>query len=98
MSKAEVLYPDGYSGREEESEMKGWLGVKVRLASGELFALTFYDPTRLGQEIDTSVSAGNPYFAEPGMVVVDAVTPASVQRAVDALVEDHYFESLKAER
>jgi hypothetical protein len=92
-----VVFPDGYDERAElETPAKGWLsGVEVHLEDGRRYALTFYDPVRLGQTLEDDARAGRPYFAEPGLVVLPEVSTASIQAAVPGLLQDGYFTHLK---
>ena len=49
----DIEYPTKWDELESfEISSKGWLqGVRVRTAKGASFELTFFDPTRLAQEI-----------------------------------------------
>jgi hypothetical protein len=59
------------------------------------FVLNFIDPVRLGQDLESSARQGNPYFTEPGLVVIPEVTRAAIETAVGHLVREHFFEELK---
>ena len=92
-----IVFPDEYHERRElETPAKGWLSdVEVHLEDGRHYALTFFDPVRLAQELAADVQAGRPYFAEAGLVVLPEVSTAAIQAAVPELVQDGFFEQLK---
>ena len=94
MAKAELLYPDGYAGNEEYSTMKGWLSVDVRLPSGAIVPIMFYDPARFANDVANALAAGNSCFAEAGVVIIESVTPANMERALKTLIKDNFFAAL----
>ena len=91
-----IDYPMWYDARGEwEVESKGWLqGVVVELASGFRYPLFFYDPVRLAQDLEGVDGRPALCIAEPGLVVVPAVTRDAIERAVGELVRRRYFDSL----
>jgi hypothetical protein len=92
-----IVFPTWYDERREwETSAKGWLnGVEVHLEDGRRFALTFYDPVRLSQTLEDDARAGQPYFAEAGLVVLPEVSTAAIHAAVPDLLRGGYFDSLK---
>jgi hypothetical protein len=96
-SKFTIHFPDWFDERAEwETEAKGWLqGVTVELADGARYAVFFYDPVRLSQDLEGETSAGRPYAAEPGMIVLPQVTRAAINEAVRQLVEGGFFDHLR---
>lgn len=62
-SGVQVIYPEGMDGYDwAMTEAKGWIEVTVRWSGGER-AVTFYDPTRLGQEVRDAVAESG-HFVE----------------------------------
>jgi len=92
-----ILFPEDFDERaEHEMRLKGWFGgVVVELQNGSRFELTFFDPVRMHQELSHSAQTGNPYFAEPNLVILPEVTSESIHKAVEGLVRDKFFEHLK---
>jgi hypothetical protein len=92
-----IVFPQEYHERRElETPAKGWLSdVEVHLEDGRHYALTFFDPIRLAQELAADAQAGRPYFAEPGLVVLPEVSTASIEAAVPGLLRDGFFAHLK---
>ena len=93
----ELIFPEDYHGQwEEECRYKGWLsGVQVRLGQAEVYAITFVDKHRLAQMFDDQIAAGLNYLAEPALLIVAEVTRKNMEAAVEGLIKDHYFESLR---
>ena len=58
--------------------------------------MSFYDPVRLGQEIQSEVERGSIFF-EPNLVVVKSVTRADMERAAEFLALSGQAASLAAE-
>jgi hypothetical protein len=72
---------------------KGWCGIAVvELPEGGRVDVSFYDPTRLAQDLETDTKAGHPYIAEPGLIVVPEVTLPYMEAAVEQLYRQGYFE------
>lgn len=79
----------------EESRARGYLAnVLVEISGDRRYAVNFYDPVRLTQELDDAVHAGTPYFAEPATIVIPDVTPAAMDIAVQGLHKGGYFDHL----
>jgi hypothetical protein len=92
-----ISFPEDFDAREEfEMTFRGYLAdVMVRLPDGGIYKLTFIDVTRLGQTLEDDTALGRPYYAEPGLVVLPEVTRGAIQRAIDGLRHDAYFQHLK---
>ena len=54
--------------------------------SGTRYQLNFYDPVRLGQEIESELERGSIFF-EPNLVVVKSVTGSHMEEAARQLAE-----------
>jgi hypothetical protein len=78
-----------------EAQGRGYLShVLVELDSGRLYPVSFYDPMRLGQDLEQLAGLGRPFLAEPGMIVVPEITPESMKTAVERLAGDGFFDHL----
>jgi hypothetical protein len=78
-----------------EAEARGYLShVFVKQADGRLYAVVFYDCVRLTQDLEYEVSIGRMCVAEPGLIVLPAVTLANVVTAVERLSKEGFFASL----
>jgi hypothetical protein len=77
-----------------EVESKGWYsGVIIELENHSKYELTFYDPMRLNQDLETENKI---YLSEPGLVIISKVTVENIYRAVHGLYKEGFFNSLKA--
>lgn len=92
-----IVFPEWYDSRSEyETPLKGYLpDVEVRLDDGSRYKLYFTDPVRLQQTLDEDAAAGRPYYTEPGLIVLPEVTTQAIQRAVQGLLREGYFQTLK---
>lgn len=77
--------PADFADYEWEIEAKGWFDARL-IASGQQYVLHFYDPARLGQQIDDELRRQR-FFCEPNLVVVQSVTRANMEHAARSLVE-----------
>lgn len=78
-----------------EIEQKGWCGIGiVELPNGARIKLSFYDPVRLAQDLESDLSFGDVCVAEPGMVVIPKVTREYMEKAVSQLFKSGYFDHL----
>lgn len=90
-----IAFPLGFTERDEwEMERKGYVHAIVEVSSNARFAVCFYHPGRLTQDLESSVQCGIPCVADPGMIVVPDVTRPHLQAAVEHLVKEGYFDSL----
>ena len=95
MATYELILPDYFDADAALIEAKGWFGdAVVTVDDGRKFALSFYDPTRLSQEIADELER-NGLFSEPNLVVVSTVARQSIERAV-AQLSDAGFATLIA--
>ena len=79
-----------------EAEGRGYLShAFVELCDGSRYPVVFYDPVRLQQDLDDEVAAGNPFIAEPGMVVVPDVTLENMKKAVTKLFQEGFFSNFR---
>jgi hypothetical protein len=75
-----------------EAEARGYLShVFVKQGDGNLYAVVFYDCVRLAQDLEYEVSTGRMCIADPGLIVVPAVTLANVITAVERLSKEGFF-------
>ncbi|MGJ5204169.1 hypothetical protein [Bradyrhizobium sp. HKCCYLR20261] len=79
-----IEWPDDFANYEWEVTAKGWFTLKM-IVSDRRYCLNVYDPARLGQEIQSDLKRGKPFF-EPNLVVVESVTRAAIEQAVHELV------------
>jgi hypothetical protein len=65
----------------------------VHLPEGRIVRVSFWDPVRLSQDLETYLSLGRACLAEPGMIIIPQVTIGNMQAAVEELHERGYFDS-----
>ncbi len=66
-----INFGDDFDQRAWELESKGWFDVNVSV-DGMLVSLSFYDPARLAQEVESSLSTKSVFF-ERNIVVIPVV-------------------------
>src|SRR5436853_409395 len=95
-SRATIHFPADYDEQSEfETPLRGYLSdVVVETADGNRYAVFFFDPVRLGQELELHARQGRPFVAEPGMIVVQKVTTESIRATVERLEHAGYFNHL----
>jgi hypothetical protein len=89
-----LVFEDGFSERDQmEARMRGYRShVWVELDDGSRHRVTFYDVVRLSQTLEDEISAGRPYFAEPGLIILAEITLGNMEAAARALAEDGFFQ------
>lgn len=92
-----VIFPDGFDERwEYEMPAKGYIeGISIVFGDGSQFRVSFYDPVRLRQDLESGAEWRQPFFAEPGLIVVPEVTVEAIRCAVEALAREGFFDALK---
>jgi hypothetical protein len=82
-----------YGFKPEETEDRGYrTHVWAELDDGSRHPMSFYNLTRLGQTLDDQRLRGQPFFGEPGLVVVDAVTLENMEAAARELAQQGFFD------
>jgi hypothetical protein len=75
-----------------EAPARGYLsGAVVRCHDEREFPVFFVDPVRLRQELDDNAAAGQPWFAEPNLIVLPEVSVSAMNAAVRALWDAGFF-------
>lgn len=96
MSNVTIEFPSGFDDYEWEVEAKGWLQGVVATIDGRRYPLTFYDPTRLSQDIEEELARGTGFF-EPNVFVVRSVDREHIESAVAAVVATGRHKALAPE-
>jgi hypothetical protein len=93
MNCPRLCFPDGFDARDAvESEQRGYFGIAVvELPTGLRVRVCFYDPVRLAQDLASVQESGEVCIAEPGLIVIPAVTLEYMQQAVQRLHAKGYF-------
>lgn len=79
-----------------EAEARGYLGYAVvELEDSSKIPVVFYDPIRLQQDLLEEAALGNPFIAEPGMIVIESITIANMEYAIKKLFMQGFFESFR---
>ncbi|ALV42857.1 hypothetical protein AU252_18250 [Pseudarthrobacter sulfonivorans] len=77
----ELVFPPDFGDYAWEVESKGvFWGAAVRI-DDSLISVTFYEPTRLQQDIDAELETGR-LFTVKRLLVIERVTIANMQSAV----------------
>jgi hypothetical protein len=79
-----IEFPEGFNDYAWEAEAKGWLQGAIAIIEGRRYRVTFYDPTRLAQDIEDELK-GAAVFLERNLVVVQSVTRAKMEAAIDVV-------------
>jgi hypothetical protein len=91
-----IVFPEGFDDYAREVQSKGWF-ADVRLAFlGTKYRIAFYDPVRLGQEVQDRIQRGSIFF-EPNLVVVQSINRQSMENAIQLLIETERANSLVPE-
>jgi RimJ/RimL family protein N-acetyltransferase len=89
----QVLYPSAMDEFDwAMTEAKGWIEVTIRWTGGDR-TVTFYDPVRLAQEVQSAL-AGPGYFTERTSVVIPTLSKKAIE-AVVALLAQHDFADIR---
>ena len=78
-----------------EARDRGYLAhVMVRLDDSLLFPVFFYDIVRLGQDLTEMAQHGQPFIADPGMIVLQEITVQTMEDTIEQLADRNYFKYL----
>jgi hypothetical protein len=72
--------------------MKGWFeNAQLLMDDGRSFPLSFWDPTRLGQELEAHFARGEQFFAERNLIILPSVTEEAIRQTVLELIAKGFF-------
>ena len=93
-ASAKLIFVNGLPERLlDEAPDRGCYRATIELANGDRFAVEYYDPVRLSQEVDDLLSQGR-HVAYAGVVVIPEVTLKNMEDALERLVEEGFFAQL----
>jgi hypothetical protein len=84
-----IEFPEGFDDYAWEAEAKGRLQGTIVIINQQRYRVTFYDPTRLSQDIEGELT-GSAAFLEHNLVVIPvipSVTRTHVEKAIDFIAE-----------
>ena len=79
-----IELPEGFDDFAWEVEIKGWFQGAIAVIAGQRYRVTFYDPSRLAQEIADELEKSSSFF-ERNLIVVKSVTRAHMQAAIEVI-------------
>ena len=78
-----------------EVSQKGWYtGAVAELPGNRFYALTFYDPARLAQTLESEVEGGRPCLVEHALVVIPKITESAIRASAQQLFLQGWFKHL----
>jgi hypothetical protein len=78
-----------------EARSRGYLShILADFRDGRLYPLFFYDVVRLQQDLEERIKHGSIFVADPGMIVVQEVTLEIMERVVEQLGDEGFFDHL----
>ena len=92
-----LTFEGGFDEREAfEARARGYRDhVIVELDNSNRYPVVFYDAVRLKQDLEDEARLGNPFLADPGLIVLQEVTEENMRCAVAKLVEQRFFDGFK---
>lgn len=79
--KRQLILPPDFDDYEWEVESKGYFEEAAVMIGGRALPVTFYEPTRLAQDIAEELDAGR-VFSALRLIVVESVTRDAMQASV----------------
>jgi len=94
-----IIYPEGFDPENEADvsliKMKGYFGhLIVQISEEREYLVYFSDPVLISQDLLCWTKQGYPCFAPPGLIIVNEVTPSTIEQAVKYLWQQGYFDFL----
>jgi hypothetical protein len=91
---ARLLLPEGFD--ELEVTFRGYLShAQVELADGRVVPVYFSEVTRLGQDLEILAANDEPFFAEPGLILLHDISLESMSRSVQVLARRGFFDAFR---
>ena len=71
---------------------KGWYEqAQLQFEDGRSVSLSFWDPTRLAQELNEHFAHSHTYFAERNLIILPILTETAIRNAIQELVKRGFF-------
>ncbi|MCB9765964.1 MAG: hypothetical protein H6739_39685 [Alphaproteobacteria bacterium] len=78
-----------------ESESKGYCDrARAEYSDGSFIPLVFYDPVRLKEDVRLLSEGGRKFLGNPGLIVVKRVTQEYMERALEGVHRERFFDNL----
>jgi hypothetical protein len=92
-SLVRLIFDGGFTDLDAyEAHSRGYRSqVWAELNDGLFYPVTFFEPTRLAQELAEEASRGRQFFTEPGLIIVQEVTLSTMEAAARALAAEGFF-------
>jgi len=75
---------------------RGYLShVLIETADGSMFPVSFYDPTRLQQDLEEETRQGRKFIAEPGMIIIPEIVIELMEAAARRLCDEGFFRYMR---
>lgn len=98
MTDYSLVFPDWFDDLVEwEVEKKGWFSEARLVLSETQYRLSFYDPVRLSQDIESEIQSRE-FFFEPNLIVVPSVTRVDMEKSIEFLMRSGGIDSFVADR
>ncbi|MCB9765957.1 MAG: hypothetical protein H6739_39650 [Alphaproteobacteria bacterium] len=91
-----LVFDEGFGEREAyESEARSYCAwAQAEFPDGSFIPLYFYDPVGVSCDIGSADEYGPEHLADPALIIVERVTPEQMERAVEGLRREGYFDHL----
>jgi hypothetical protein len=73
---------------------KGFANLDVT-HEGVRYHLSFFDLANVRQGLEEAKRNGRVQFTEPGMVAIEKITESNIRQAVQTLIDEGFFDTLK---
>lgn len=80
----QLVVPEDFDGYAWEVEAKGVFWDATIKGGGPQFSVTFYDASRLAQDIAAEIAAGRPFIVQR-LIVVKRITREAMVQAVESI-------------
>jgi hypothetical protein len=91
---AKILYPPNFGEGDEITMYDRGNFEAIVEADSKKYKLLFRAIYHIAQDLRVYQTTGRPYFAKPGLVIVEDVNVETIEKAVVKLYTDGYFDSL----
>jgi hypothetical protein len=79
----QILFDDDFDAYAWELELKGYFDTNIKFETS-IIPISFYDPVRLAQEVESTLVATGIFF-ERNIVVIPKITRMDIESAIERL-------------
>lgn len=96
MKKYKIIYQNNIELYNDEYFDRGYRDDVIVVINNKKYKLYIIEPIRLSQDFESEIIDYGYYQMEPNIIIVKKITRDEIEKVIDSLVKENFFEKLGA--